>query len=271
MTRTAILTGTARGIGRSVASRLAQDGFAIAVNSAGNVREAKETVANITESGGKAIAVQADVTNEDEVKRLFENVMLKFGRIDVVVNNISIMALSSIARGDIDTFDELIRVNLRGTFLVFAQSATHIADGGRIIAFSSSLLEQNLPSYGAYVASKAGVEALVRVLASELRGRRVTVNAVALESVAAEVLEDDKDTEQVGQLSELAQLEHREAHDIVRVVSFLAGPDGGWVSGQVIPIREGLRARSFEGASAMGMVREHCGGLEGIADPARAR
>lgn len=271
MTRTAILTGTARGIGRSVASRLAQDGFAIVVNSAGNVREAKETVANITESGGRAIAAQADVTNEDDVKRLFESAMSEFGRIDVVVNNISIMTLSSIARGDIETFDELIRVNLRGTFLVFAQSAMHIADGGRIIAFSSSVLEQNLPSYGAYVASKAGVEGLVRVLANELRSRRITVNAVALESVAAEVLEEDKDTEQVGQLSELAQLEHREAHDIVRVVSFLAGPDGGWVSGQVIPIREGLPARRFETAPAMGTVRVHGVVSEGVPDSARAR
>lgn len=271
MTRTAILTGTSRGIGRSVASRLAQDGFAIVVNSAGNVREAKETVANITASGGKAIAVQADVTNEDDVKRLFESAMLEFGRIDVVVNNISIMTLSPIARGDFETFDELIRINLRGTFLVFAQSAMHVADGGRIIAFSSSVLEQNLPSYGPYVASKAGVEGLVRVLANELRSRRITVNAVALESVAAEVLEEDRDAEQVGQLSELAQLEHREAHDLVRLVSFLAGPDGGWVSGQVIPIREELPARHSETTSTGGAVRARGSVCEGIRDPVRVR
>ena len=253
MSKTAIVTAASRGIGRSIAKRLAEDGFAIVVSFASNAHAAKETVAEITDSGGQAVAIQADVTKEDDVKRLFESSLKEFGQIDVVVNSAGIMPLSPIARGDVETFDETIRINLRGTFLVFAQAALHINEGGRIIAFSSTSLKKNSPSYGAYIASKAGVEGLVRVLANEVRGRQVTVNAVDLGPVPTELSLEDNSDEETAQLSRLASLEYLgEPHDIARIVSFLAGPEGSWVTGQVIPVKEGVHDRSEALGAAVG-------------------
>jgi 3-oxoacyl-[acyl-carrier protein] reductase len=242
MVKAAIVMGASRGIGRFIAKRLAEDGFAVVVNFAKHTHEAKETAAEIVESGGRAVAIQADITQQDEIRCLFEGSLKEFGRIDVVVGNVGIMALSPIARGDVETFDEMMRTNLYGTFLVFAQAASHIVDGGRIIAFSNNAVRVFPPSYGAYVASKAGVEGLVRVLANELRKRQVTVNAIALGPVAAEHFlqgTGGAPTTQPGKWDAVG-----ETNDILRAVSFLAGPDGGWVSGQVIPVTEGLPVRA---------------------------
>jgi 3-oxoacyl-[acyl-carrier protein] reductase len=245
MSKTAIVTGESRGIGRLIAKRLAGDGFAVVVNFESSALDAKETAAEITESGGRAVAIQADVTKEDDVRRLFESSLKEFGRIDVVVNNVGIMHLSPIAHGDVETFDETIRINLRTTFLVFAQAALHISEGGRIIVFSSSVLAKNPPLYGAYIASKAGVEGLVRVLANEVRGHRVTVNAIALGPVATQLSFEGKREEELAQLGKLASHEYLgEENEIAHVVSFLAGPEGEWVNGQVIPVREGAHDRS---------------------------
>lgn len=245
MSKTAIVTGESRGMGRLIAKRLAEDGFTVVVNFESSALDAKETVAEITESGGRAVAIQADLNKEDDVRRLFESSLKEFGRIDVVVNNVGIMHLSPIARGDVETFDETIRINLRTTFLVFAQAALHISEGGRIIAFSSSALGKNPPSYGAYIASKAGVEGLVRVLANEVRGHRVTVNAIALGPVATELSAEDNRVEEVAQHGKLAKLEYLgEQNNIAHIVSFLAGPVGEWATGQVIPVSEGALDRS---------------------------
>src|SRR6185312_3907782 len=176
MAKTAIVTGASRGIGRSIASRLAKDSFSVVVNYAGNSAQAQAAVDEIRTAGGDAIASQADIANAEQVKTLFEKTIETFGTIDVVVNNAGIMPLSPIAKGDIEVFDKVIATNLRGTFLVLAQAAQHVAEGGRIIAFSSSVLAKNFPAYGPYIASKAGVEGLVHVLANELRGHKITVN-----------------------------------------------------------------------------------------------
>jgi 3-oxoacyl-[acyl-carrier protein] reductase len=237
MDRTAIVIGASRGIGRSIVMRLAEDGFAVVVSFTRHAHEATETAAEINESGGQAVAIQADITREDEIRRLFETSLREFGRIDVVVSNVGVMALSPIARGDVETFDEIVRTNLRGAFLVLAQAASHIADGGRIIVFSNGAVGTCPPSYGAYAASKAGVEVLAKVLANELRMRRVTVNVVALGLAAAEHFLQGTSGMPIAQPVDWDTA--RETNDIVHVVSFLAGPDGGWVSGQVIPVTEG--------------------------------
>lgn len=241
MAKTAIVTGASRGIGRSIASRLAKDSFSVVVNYAGNSAQAQAAVDEIRTAGGDAIASQADIANAEQVKTLFEKTIETFGTIDVVVNNAGIMPLSPIAKGDIEVFDKVIATNLRGTFLVLAQAAQHVAEGGRIIAFSSSVLAKSFPTYGPYIASKAGVEGLVPVLANELRGRRITVNAVAPGPVGTELFLDGKTSEQIAQLSKLAPLERLgEPDDIANVVSFLAGPDGGWVNAQVIRVNGGF-------------------------------
>ena len=241
MPKTAIVTGGSRGIGKSVAKRLARDGFAVVVNYASNAKEADATVAEIRSAGDQAIAVQADVGNAADVERLFEETVKAFGAIDVVVNNSGVMSLSPIGKGDAAVFDQVIQTNLRGTFLVMAQAAQHMAGGGRIIAFSSSVLARSFPTYGPYIASKAGVEGLVHVLANELRGRNITVNAVAPGPVGTELFLSGKTEEQVAELSKLAPLERLgEPEDIANVVSFLAGPDGGWMNSQVLRANGGF-------------------------------
>src|ERR1700694_1155527 len=240
-TRSAIVTGASRGIGSVVAKRLARDGFALVVNYAGTAAKAEEVVAEIKAAGGQAVAVQADVANAADVGQLFKQTLDTYGRIDVVVNDAGIMPLSPIAKGDAATFDKVIATNLRGAFLVLGQAAQHISEGGRIIAFSSSVLAKAFPTYGPYIASKAGVEGLVHVLANELRGRNVTVNAVAPGPVATELFLNDKTSVQIEQLSKLPPLERLgRPEDIANVVSFLAGPDGGWVNGQVLRINGGF-------------------------------
>jgi 3-oxoacyl-[acyl-carrier protein] reductase len=240
-TKSAIVTGASRGIGSVVAKRLARDGFAIIVNYAGNLSQAQEVVAAIEAAGGQAVAVQADVANAADVEQLFKQTLDTYGRIDVVVNNAGIMPLSAIAKGDVATFDKVIATNLRGTFLVLAQAAQHISEGGRIIAFSSSVLAKAFPTYGAYIASKAGVEGLVHVLTNELRGRNITVNAVAPGPVGTDLFLKDKTQAQIEELSKLTPLERLgQPEDIANVVSFLAGPDGGWVNGQVLRANGGF-------------------------------
>ncbi|HEY7304391.1 MAG TPA: SDR family oxidoreductase [Bryobacteraceae bacterium] len=241
MLKTAIVTGASRGIGRSIAKRLAADEFAVVVNYSGNSSLAEEVVNEIRNADGKALAVKADVSDAKEVKQLFEKTLETCGRVDVVVNNAGIMPLSLIANGDVDTFDRVINVNLRGTFLILAQAAQHVAEGGRIIAFSSSVLAKSFPTYGPYIASKAGVEGLVPVLANELRGRNITVNAVAPGPTGTDLFLTGKTPEQIAQLSKLAPLERLgQPEDIANVVAFLAGPDGGWVNGQILRANGGF-------------------------------
>jgi 3-oxoacyl-[acyl-carrier protein] reductase len=239
--KAALVTGGSGGIGRAVATRLADDGFAVTVHYSGNAANAQQVVDEIKARGGQAIAVQADITDATQVERLFQETADAFGRIDVVVNTAGIMPLSPIAKLDLDVFDKVITTNLRGTFLVLGQAAQRLSPGGRIIAFSSSAIAKAFPTYGPYIASKAGVEGLVHVLANELRGRSITVNAVSPGPVATDLFLKGKTDAQVEQLSKMPPLERLgQPEDITGVVSFLAGPDGGWVNGQVLRANGGF-------------------------------
>ena len=241
MAKSAIVTGASRGIGRVVAKRLAKDGFAVVVNYAGNASKAQEVVNEIASDGGNAVALQADISKAEDVANLFTQTKEQFGQIDVVVNNAGIMGLSPIIKGDLDLFDRTIGTNLRGTYLIFSQAAQHVADGGRIVAFSSSALLKAFPTYGPYIAAKAGVEGLVHVLANELTGRNVTVNGVAPGPVGTELFLTGKSEEDIKRLSDLSPLKRLgEPSDIASVVSFLVGPDGGWVNSQILRVNGGF-------------------------------
>jgi 3-oxoacyl-[acyl-carrier protein] reductase len=241
MRKAAIVTGASRGIGRAVAKRLAHDGFAVVVNYVGSTKDAEAAVAEVKSAGGEAIGVKANVADPADVKRLFAETLKEFDTVDVVVNNAGIMPLSPIGISDVEVFDRVINTNLRGAFLVLAQAAQHVASGGRIIALSSSVLAKSFPTYGPYIASKAGVEGLVHVLANELRGRNITVNAIAPGQVATELFLKGKSEEQLAEFIKMNPLERLgQPEDIANVVSFLAGPEGGWVNSQVIRANGGF-------------------------------
>jgi 3-oxoacyl-[acyl-carrier protein] reductase len=229
-TKTAVVTGASRGIGRAAALRLARDGFAVVVNFAGNVARAEEAVSQIAAGGGRAIAVQADIARAVDVERLFDEAERAFGPIGVVVNSAGIMKMLPIATASEDDLDATFAINVRGTFNVLKQAAKRVPAGGRIVTFSSSVVAMSFPNYGPYAASKAAVEVLTRTLAHELRGRQITVNAVAPGSTATELFFEGKSQEQIDRFVKLPPLERLGTpEDIAAVVAFLVGPDGGYV------------------------------------------
>ncbi|MBX3657789.1 MAG: SDR family oxidoreductase [Ramlibacter sp.] len=239
--RVAIVTGASRGIGRAIALRLARDGHSVAVNYADNAEKAAEVVAAIKAQGGDAIAIQGDVGRPQDVATLFDTARRHFGGIDVVVNSAGIMPMAAITPASLEAFDQVVNTNLRGSFLVMAQAAEQLPAGGRIIVFSSSVLAKAFPQYGPYIASKAAVEGLVHVLANELRGRNITVNAVAPGPVATELFLRGKSEQLIDQIARQAPLERiGQPEDIASAVSFLAGPDGGWVNAQVVRVNGGF-------------------------------
>jgi 3-oxoacyl-[acyl-carrier protein] reductase len=239
--RVAIVTGASRGIGAAIASRLASDGFTVVVNYAGNVAEAESLVATIEAAGGRAIPTQADVIDAAAVGLMFDAAQAAFGGIDVIVNNAGIMKLASIAESEDSLFDSQIAINLKGSFNMLREAAKRLREGGRIINLSSSVVGLYQPGYAVYAATKAGVEAMTHVLSKELRGRNITVNAVAPGPTATALFLNGKPQAVIDQLTKLAPLERLgQPQDIANTVSFLAGPDGAWINGQVLRANGGI-------------------------------
>ncbi|HEV7714509.1 MAG TPA: SDR family oxidoreductase [Steroidobacteraceae bacterium] len=239
--RTAIVTGSSRGIGAAIAERLAKDGLNVVVNYAGNAADAETLVAKIKGSGGNALAVQADVSDPAAMRALFDRAESGFGGVDVLVNNAGIMQLATIADSTDALFDRHIAVNLKGVFNGMREAARRLRGGGRIISFSSSVVGLYQPTYGVYAATKGGVEAMTHVLANEMRGRNITVNVVAPGPTATDLFLNGKPKEAVDRISKLAPLERLgQPGDIASVVSFLAGPDGAWINGQVLRANGGI-------------------------------
>jgi 3-oxoacyl-[acyl-carrier protein] reductase len=240
MTRVAIVTGGSRGIGRAAAERLAADGMAVVIVYAGNKAEAGKAVDEIKAAGGQAIAAQADVADETAVAAAFDLAAETFGGVDVVVNSAGIMPLGTVADMDLEVFDRVQRTNSRGTFVVAQQAARKLRNGGAIINVSSSVVGLRFPQYGAYAMTKGGVEALTLVLARELRGRDITVNAVAPGPTATALFLEGKDEATIDALAKQAPLERiGSPEDIAEVISFLAGP-ARWINGQVVRANGGI-------------------------------
>lgn len=240
MTRVAIVTGGSRGIGRAAAERLAADGMAVVIVYAGNKVEADKAVEEFKSSGGQAIAAQADVADEVALSAAFDLAVETFGGVDVVVNSAGIMPLGTVVDMDLEVFDRIMRTNARGTFVVSQQAARRLRNGGAIINVSSSVVGLRFPQYGAYAMSKGGVEALTLVLARELRGRDITVNAVAPGPTATALFLEGKDQATIDTLAKQAPLERiGSPDDIAEVVSFLAGP-ARWINGQVVRANGGI-------------------------------
>ncbi|MFV1849511.1 MAG: SDR family oxidoreductase [Porticoccaceae bacterium] len=239
--RTAIITGASRGIGVALAKRLAADGLAVVINYANSASAAEDLAGELTSQGHKALAVKADIARPDAVTALFDKTITEFGGVDVIVNNAGVMTTQPIAEMDDATYDAMMDINVRGTFNMLREGAKHLRDHGRVINFSTTALHLKLPGYAVYNATKAAVEAMTAVYAKELRGRQITVNAVAPGPVATELFLSGKTDEQVANFAKMPPLERLgQPDDIAGVVSFLAGPDSGWVDGQTIRANGGL-------------------------------
>jgi 3-oxoacyl-[acyl-carrier protein] reductase len=238
--RVAVVTGGSGGIGRMVSERLAADGMAVLVHYSGNQGRADEVVAAITAAGGTASAMAADVADEQQVAALFERAEELYGGVDVVVHTAGIMLLSPLAELSLDDLDRMHRTNIRGTFVVDQQAVRRLRRGGALINFSSSVVKIALPGYAGYAATKGAVDAMTLILARELRGRDITVNAVAPGPTATPLFLDGKDEETVARLAGMAPLERLgRPDDVAEVVAFLAGP-ARWVNGQVVYANGGV-------------------------------
>ena len=239
--RVAIVTGASRGIGAAIAERLAKDGFTVLVNYSGDAAPAEALVARIEAAGGHARTAQADVSDPAAVRRLFDAAEVAFGGVDVLINNAGIMALGTLAEMDDAAFDRLIAVNLKGTFNTLREAANRLRSGGRIVNFSSSVVGLLQPTYGVYAATKAAVEAMTSILAKELGGRAITVNAVAPGPTATDLFLKGKPQAMVDHLAKLAPLERLgQPEDIAATVAMLVGPDGAWINGQTLRANGGI-------------------------------
>ena len=239
--RVAVVTGASRGIGRAIAAALAADGHSVVIGYVGNDVAAKEVVDEITAAGGRAVAARADVADESDVAAMFDTAVDTYGGVDVVVNSAGRLALSPIAELDLDVLDELHRTNIRGSFVVARESARRLRSGGAIVMLSTSVVGLQFPGYGAYAASKGAIEAMTLILARELRGRDITVNAVAPGPTATELFLEGKDEETIERLAKQPPLERLGTPaDIADVVAFLTGPGGRWVNGQVLRANGGI-------------------------------
>ncbi len=237
----ALITGASRGIGAAIAERLAVDGFAVIINYADNQQLADELVGKIERRGGRALSAKADVSDAQAVRQLFDRVEQAFGGIDVLVNNAGVIALAPVADMSDEQADRLIDINLKGTFNTLREAANRLRDNGRIINFSSSVVGLLQPGYGMYAASKAAVEALTSVLAKELRGRAITVNAIAPGPTATDLFLNGKSPELIDRLAKVAPLERLgQPMDIAAAVAFLAGADGAWINGQTLRVNGGI-------------------------------
>jgi 3-oxoacyl-[acyl-carrier protein] reductase len=237
----ALVTGASRGIGAAIAERLARDGFTVVINYAGNAQAAEALAARIQKAGGRATTAQADVSDPKAVARMWANIDAAYGGVDVVVNNAGIMKLAPLAEGDDALIDSQIAVNLKGSLHVMREAARHLRNGGRIVNFSSSVIGLKLETYGVYSATKAAIEVLTGILSKELRGRNITVNAVAPGPTATELFLDGKSSELIDRMAKMNPLERLGTpEDIAAAVAFLVGPDGGWINGQVLRSNGGM-------------------------------
>ncbi len=239
--RVAIVTGSSQGIGAAVAERLAADGLAVVVNYSSKAAPAEALVRKIEGAGGRAIAVDADVSDPAAVAQLFTKAEGAFGGVDVLINNAGVMKLAPVAETTDELFDQTVAINLKGVFNGMREAAKRLRDGGRIVSFSSSVVGLYQPTYAAYAATKAGIEAMTHVLSKELGKKNITVNAIAPGPVATKLFLDGKSDDDIKPIVERTPLGRLgEPEDIARAISLLVSPDGGWINGQVLRANGGI-------------------------------
>lgn len=239
--KVAVVTGASRGIGAAVAERLAKDGFTVVINYAGDTKSAEALARKIEAGGGRALTAKADVSDANAVRGMFDAAEAAFGGVDVLVNNAGIMKLAWIADSDDALFDQQIAINLKGSFNAMREAAKRLRNGGRIINFSTSVVGLKLETYGVYAATKAAIEIMGAILSKELRGRSITVNAVAPGPTATDLFLNGKSPELIERMAKMNPLERLGTPmDIAASVAFLAGLDGSWINGQTLRANGGM-------------------------------
>lgn len=241
--KVAIVTGASRGIGRAIALRLAQDNIAVVVNYAHRASDADDVVQAIEAAGGRAIALQGDVANASDCARLFDATEAQFGGVDIVINNAGVIQPGTTMLADTDDalYERIFAINTRGTFNMLRLAATRMRSNGRIVNFSSSVIGLALPGYAIYAGSKAAVETFTNIFAKELRGKGISVTAVAPGPTATDLFMEGKTPELVERLGKMAPLERLGTpDDIADTVAFLVSPQGAWVNGQTLRVNGGI-------------------------------
>lgn len=239
--KVAIVTGSSRGIGAEIAQALAKAGAKIVVNYVQNQHAANKVCSAITEAGGKCVAIQADVSNSDDVRRLFDATIEHFGRIDILVNNAGILIFKKIAEVSDEEFDRILNINLKSIFYTLREAATRLADNGRIVNISSTVTRLMLPKYGIYAATKGAVEQLTRIFAREIGERGITVNTVSPGPVFTELFRAGKTEEDIQRMAAMASLGRiGEVDDIAQIVLFLVSEEARWITGQDIGANGGI-------------------------------
>jgi len=239
--KVAIVTGASRGIGRAIALRLSQEGASVVVNYARGAEQAKEVVSAIEAAGGKALAVQADVSKTAEIRDLFDRTQETYSQIDILVNNAGVILYKPVAEVTEAEFDNLFAINVKGTFFACQEAAKRMAEGGRIVNFSSSTTAMMLPTYGVYVATKGAVEQLTRSLAKELGDRQITVNVISPGPTDTELFTVGKTAEQIQRFTQMAALGRLgKVEDIADVTAFLCSEQARWITGQNIRVNGGI-------------------------------
>jgi 3-oxoacyl-[acyl-carrier protein] reductase len=236
--KVAIITGASRGIGRGIAERLAKDGASIVVNYTRSADEAKKVVAGIESHGGKAVAVQGDVSKVADVRHLFQEAEKAFGRLDILVNNAGIFWAKPIADVTEEDYDHIFSVNAKGQFFAMQEAAKRMADGGRIVNISTGGTQLAFPGISAYGGTKSALEFFTKVAAKELGARKITVNTVSPGYTETDMLSDPTFRTIGIEASPLKRL--GTPKDIADVVAFIVSDEGGWITGDTIQAGGGV-------------------------------
>ncbi|RCX17787.1 3-oxoacyl-[acyl-carrier protein] reductase [Fontibacillus phaseoli] len=236
-----IVTGASRGIGRAIAEQFANEGARVVVNYSSNREQAEEVVSGIINKGGNAIAVRADISRVDEVKKLFAESLAAYGKLDVLVNNAGIMITKPVVEITEEDFDRMFAINVKGTFFAIQQAALHLQANGRIVNFSTSVAGAMFPAYSVYAGTKGAVEQFTRQLAKELGPKGITINAVAPGPVNTELFMQGKSAAQIEGIASMNAFRRLgETGDITGTVLFLASEEARWITGQTLRINGGF-------------------------------
>ena len=242
MTKSALVTGASRGIGRSIALQLAEEGYNVAVNYAGSKEKAEAVVEEIKAKGVDSFAIQANVADADEVKAMIKEVVSQFGSLDVLVNNAGITRDNLLMRMKEQEWDDVIDTNLKGVFNCIHKATPQMLRqrSGAIINLSSVVGAVGNPGQANYVATKAGVIGLTKSAARELASRGITVNAVAPGFIVSDMTDALSDELKEQMLTQIPLARFGQDTDIANTVAFLASDKAKYITGQTIHVNGGM-------------------------------